>query len=116
MSSKLARESSRSKEFWLSHIQRWSSSGLSKADYCRQNNLSAGNFYNWFSKESCRIEPFQRSTSTTALNLLPVTLTDSAPKASTVTLESNGLTFKFPANLPTDEIDRWLSVIERQRA
>ena len=45
MSSKLVRESSRSKEFWLSHIQRWSSSGLSKADYCRQNNLNAGNFY-----------------------------------------------------------------------
>jgi len=115
MSSKLPRERSRSKAFWLGHIQQWNVSGLSKADYCRENNLNAGNFYNWFSKESLSVEPLQRRTPPTALKLLPVTLTDSVAKASTVTLESNGLTFKFPADLLTDEIDRWLSVIERQR-
>ena len=30
---------------WQTHITQWESSGLSKAEYCRQHNLKLGTFY-----------------------------------------------------------------------
>lgn len=32
-------------EYWLEHIRKWQESGLSKAEYCRQNDLTKHLFY-----------------------------------------------------------------------
>jgi hypothetical protein len=32
-------------EYWLEHIRKWQESGLSKAEYCRQNELARHRFY-----------------------------------------------------------------------
>lgn len=114
MSNKLARVPGRTKAYWLNHIKQWHSSGLSKAAYCRKNNLSAGNFYNWFSKESLSGDAKKRDNQAEAVKFVPLTVTDSVTRAATVTLQSNGVLFRFPADLPADEIERWLSAIERQ--
>jgi hypothetical protein len=37
-------------EYWSDHIQRWQDSGLSKAEYCRQNHLTKHAFYYWCKK------------------------------------------------------------------
>ena len=116
MPSKLARAPNQTKEFWLDHIEQWNSSGLSKAAYCRQNSLSAGNFYNWFSKESLSGDRRTLNEAATTLKFMPVTIDDTTTRPTTITLRSNGFVFEFPADLPADEIDRWLTVIERQRA
>ena len=33
--------------FWQKHISQWSESGLTQAEYCRQNRLSAAAFHWW---------------------------------------------------------------------
>lgn len=116
MSTNVARAPNRSKEFWLNHIKQWNLSGLSKADYCRQHNLSVGNFYNWFSKETMSGTTKAHHSQAAALNLVPVMLSDTVTSGATITLQSNGLSFSFPSGLSTDEIDRWLCAIERHCA
>lgn len=38
------------KQFWSAHIQAYKQSGLSQNEYCRQNNLQAGQFRYWNKK------------------------------------------------------------------
>lgn len=47
------------RQFWRSHIDAWSISGLSQVKYCRQNNLQTTRFTYWkckFSRENLPIE------------------------------------------------------------
>jgi hypothetical protein len=37
-------------EYWSDNIRRWQDSGLSKAEYCRQNHLTKHAFYYWCKK------------------------------------------------------------------
>ena len=34
-------------QFWLSHMESWTPSGLSQAEYCRQNDLNIARFRYW---------------------------------------------------------------------
>lgn len=46
-------------QFWRSHLEAWTSSGLSQAEYCRQNDLNIARFGYWkrrFSKEHMPVE------------------------------------------------------------
>jgi len=116
MSDRLSRAPGRTREFWLNHIEQWKRSALSKAAYCQQNDLSAGNFYNWSSKESSSADAHGRNNSTKALKLIPVAVSDNVTNPTTVSIESNGLMFRFPPNLSADDIERWLTAIKHQRA
>jgi len=115
MSNKLARAPGQTKAFWLDHIKQWRSSGLSKATYCQQHNLKAGNFYNWCSKESSHADTKAPGRRAAALKFIPVSIADPVTRSATVTLQVGGATFGFPAEISADDIDRWLSAIERQR-
>jgi hypothetical protein len=47
-------------QFWLGHLERWSQSGLSQAQYCRRQRLSAAAFGWWkgqLSTARTRAEP-----------------------------------------------------------
>jgi len=35
------------RRYWKQHIEDWRTSGLTRADYCRQHNLSYGRFIYW---------------------------------------------------------------------
>jgi len=37
-------------DYWTEHIRKWQDSGLSKAEYCRQNQLTKHAFHYWFKK------------------------------------------------------------------
>lgn len=37
-------------EYWAEHIRAWQRSGLSKAEYCRQNQITKHAFHYWFKK------------------------------------------------------------------
>jgi len=49
--------------FWQKHISQWSKSGLTQAEYCRRNNLSAATFY-WWKGELMRKLKTQKDSST----------------------------------------------------
>ena len=60
---------SKGSEYWAKHIRKWKDSGLSKAEYARQNELSRHAFYYWYNK-------LERKTSNTAVVPLPFTVPD----------------------------------------
>lgn len=37
-------------EYWKNHIQCFKESGLSKAEYCRNNSIPVSSFKNWYSR------------------------------------------------------------------
>ena len=40
----------RDPQYWEEHVKAWKQSGLSQAEYCRQNELPLHCFYNWKAK------------------------------------------------------------------
>lgn len=47
------------RQFWQSHLETWSLTGLSQIEYCRQNKLKANRFTYWkrkFQRESLPVE------------------------------------------------------------
>ena len=49
--------------YWQKHISKWSKSGLTQAEYCRRNGLSAAAFY-WWKGELRRKSKAQKESST----------------------------------------------------
>ena len=47
MAKQLKTESQQKQSLWRSHVEKWSASGLSQTEYCRQNQLSKGRFKYW---------------------------------------------------------------------
>jgi hypothetical protein len=45
-----ARRSTTNSRIWLAHLKAWQKSGLSRAEYCRQHNLSYHAFNYWKKK------------------------------------------------------------------
>ena len=43
-------EPSQGMAFWRVHIERWRESGVTQAEYCRQNDLKPSRFYVWKSR------------------------------------------------------------------
>ena len=76
-----------SRQYWLSQIEQWKISGQSKADYCREHNLSSGNFYNWCSQQNTLASKPQCSTQVKTLKLLPVNLQDATDHNATVSIQ-----------------------------
>jgi len=114
MSQKVARKLSRSRQYWLSYIEQWKISCQSKADYCREHNLSIGNFYNWCSQQNTLASKPQRSTQVKTLKLLPVNLQHTTDHNATVSIQRAGYTFLFPLTMPAELIERWLGEIDKQ--
>ena len=56
------RSLSRRGRFWLKHLQRWRQSGLSQAQYCRQQHLSAPAFGWWKGRLSAACRPAESMT------------------------------------------------------
>ena len=56
------------RKFWQSHIDAWARTGLSQAEYCRQNNLKTHRFTYWkrkFHRENLPVELVQIQTTPT---------------------------------------------------
>lgn len=64
-------------EFWQEHVNACSSSGLSKARYCRENNLTYHLFIYWASKISADVSTDNQVSSPGASKLVPVVLSES---------------------------------------
>ena len=61
----LPEQNQEKRHFWQSHIDAWGLTGLSQAEYCRQNNLKTSRFTYWKQKlhrENLPVEFVQIST------------------------------------------------------
>ena len=44
------------RKFWEDHVEAWQHSGLTQAEYCRQNNLKNHRWWYWRKRISCSAE------------------------------------------------------------
>ncbi|MEN6440240.1 MAG: IS66 family insertion sequence element accessory protein TnpB [Syntrophobacter sp.] len=48
---------SEKQQFWKKHIAQWGKSGLSQAEYCRQNKIGLKSFQYWKRRSKCNSAP-----------------------------------------------------------
>lgn len=63
--------------FWNEHIHSCQRSGLSKARYCRENDLNYQQFIYWVSKHTAALSPDSASPASGSTKLVPVMLKES---------------------------------------
>ena len=68
-------------QHWSSIIEKWSHSGLSQAEYCRQHQLDADQFYAWKSKLAKITRPRADNA-----EFLPLTVIHQADVSSSINL------------------------------
>ena len=109
----------RGKAFWLNHVQRWQQSDLSKAAYCKQHNLSAGNFYNWSRPAMMQsLSPSDDKApsnehSPTPIAFLPLKVEPSVHDADRVSVKRGGTNVSLPTDLESAQLQLWLSAIHQ---
>jgi hypothetical protein len=74
---------------WRRHVEAWRESGLSQADYCRQQNLNRKTFSLW----TRRVRDDLSMSKDSPLELISVQVTPSAP---VVTAEASPILLRFP--------------------
>jgi len=95
----------KSRQFWVEHVNAWSDSDLSQAEYCRQHNLPMGNFYNWKLKLKSR-------------TVIPVVVqSDNKPASELSCLSAieitlaNNIRCQFPGNMDLNAASDWIRVL-----
>lgn len=118
--SSIGRAASQSRHFWQNHYEQWQRSSLSKADYCRGQDLYAGTFYNWCHTFSSQKDNTRKDKSTLAhkrtkpepLQLIPVTTVQPPqPDHTMVSVRCGTLSLSLPSDLNPEQINRWLGTL-----
>jgi len=77
----------KARQYWVEHVNAWSVSGLSQAEYCRQYDLPMGKFYNWKLKLKSK-------------TIIPVVVQpDKAPSASIFSSPETTIEITLPKNI-----------------
>ena len=97
---------------WRRHVEAWRESGLSQADYCRQQGLNHKTFSVW----TRRVQVNPSLDKNTPLDLLPVQLEPSPSIASTQASMMLRLANGAQLELSTAVPPRWLAELLRCRA
>lgn len=96
------------RQYWQSQLQAQADSGLSKAAFCRRNDIRPSTFYYWAGKLRGESDVRQHQT------IHPVVVSDPEDSAReqdlTLTLP-NGCQLAFPATLAPDILQRLVAVI-----
>ena len=95
---------------WRRHVEAWRESGLSQADYCRQQNLNRKTFSLW----TRRVQDDLSLSKDSPLELISVQVLPSVP---VVTAEVSPIRLRFPhgaqLELSTAVPPRWLAELLR---
>jgi len=123
MSVTVSRTPRRTRQFWMDHVSQWQNSGLSKAAYCEQHSLNAGNFYNWSratkttERKSAKVK--KRSDAAplpeTPLTFVPVKVEPAKPgmEVHFVHVVRAATDVALPSNLSAEQIRHWLTAIHQ---
>lgn len=93
---------------WLSHVEQWQQSGVSKAAFCSTHGLKLSSFKYWLRKS--RSTPADASASPPVIVPLPFTLTPKSPSIGL--LVGNRYALDIPAGFDEATLARLLSVLE----
>ena len=81
------------RQFWFHHIEHWEQSGLSQAEYARQQGLSIKSF-GYYRRRYNRQQPLSVKPN---VSLLPVSVTTEEPAEQSVQTSSTGITLISPS-------------------
>jgi len=97
------------RQYWQEQFERWQQSGLSKADFCRQEGLKSTAFYYWSRRftSASAAEPRQ-STPTGTAAFLPVTV-HSEPQALKLQIADVTLSCSHPVS--AEQLAQWIRAI-----
>jgi hypothetical protein len=99
--------------YWQEHILQWSESGLSQAEYCRRNKLSAAAF-NWWKGQLRRKSKAQKNPST-SMQFVEVHGVPPAGVRSGETYEvvlSRGRAIRVDRDFDSDVLKRLIAAVE----
>ena len=111
MAPKGSRRSGTRQQLWQKHINNWSLSGQSQADYCRAHSLNVWTFYSW----KRRLKP-QKSSSPrfVAVKLPSPQKDDDQSKGSTLCLKlSNGMGIEVSDGFSQQTLERLIATVTR---
>jgi hypothetical protein len=93
---------------WLTHVEQWRQSGMSKAAYCTEHSLNFSSFWYWLRKS--RLASVDTLTLSPAIVPFPFAL---APKAPSIgLLVGNRYALDIPADFDETTLTRLLAVLE----
>lgn len=99
------------RQFWQSHLDSWTISGLSQAEYCRQNSLKRHQFAYWkkrLQKDNLPIEFVQIPEETVASISTP----SNTGSSLRITVSSR-FTIDVPDNFTPDTLGKVLNILGR---
>ena len=111
MSPKKTSRSVERRQFWQKHIDNWSTSGLSQAQYCRDHSLNTLTFYSWKKKLTHHQSQSPRFV---AVNIPSPQKEDDQPKGSTLCLKlSNGMGIEVADGFSQQTLERLIETVTR---
>lgn len=106
------RAENRSRKWWRQHFDRWQSSGLSKADYCKSQGLKAGSFYSWSSQfqneEQAATRPEQSATPSTFIKAV---VKQNPTSFGGVAITVQDVTLRFDHGVSHEELGGWVKAL-----
>jgi len=98
------------RKIWFHRIEQWQRSGLTQADYCRQQHLNPSSFYNWLTKHRQAQGPASLSRRGTGTDpqLIPVSIKPVSPE---LTLTVGEIRLTFSSQLPPATLIPWIRAL-----
>ena len=99
--------------YWRKHISKWSKSGLTQAEYCRRNGLSAAAFH-WWKGELRRKSKAQKASPTSIqfVEVQGVSPTHGSRNESYEVLLSRDRTIRVGHDFDSEVLKRLIAVVE----
>ena len=91
-------------QYWKKLFEAQAASGLTKAAYCKSNQIAISTFYVWTKKVNEKPQSKKPK-------LIPLVFSESKTDANLAFTLPNGYHFSFPASLSPDTLQQFLRVL-----
>lgn len=91
-------------QYWNNIFKQQAESGLTKAEFCKANNVSISTFYAWSKK-------LNAVPATKKQKVIPLVLPEVIPELQLTLTLPNGYQFSFPASLAPNKLQHLLQVL-----
>lgn len=99
----------RGEGYWRRHVNQWRDSGLSQAQYCRENKVALGSFAHWKIK-LVGPEP-EHSRKVSAPALVPVIVEEKAPPFTIEICIRGTITLRVPSDQNPTIVKHWIEAL-----
>jgi putative transposase len=91
-------------QYWKNIFQQHAKSGLTKAEFCKNNNVTISTYYAWAKKLSTHASPKKQK-------VVPLVFPEIKPEQQLTLTLPNGYQFSFPDSLEPSKLQQFLHVL-----